>query len=147
MASDEIKEKDSIDSNSDDQGGFGLSSFKLNQKQAKMRKNAAMQYKKLENVAENRKRDFRQRIKNLAPEIRPIIKALSKDHIERSKEEVDMLLNYFCQVPVFSQLKISSVDLLKGVSMIESLFVPKATILFQQNDPGINFYIVIAGQC
>ena len=138
---------DSIDSNFDDKGGFGLSVYKLNQKQAKMRKNADVKYKKLDNVAENHKRDFRMRIKNLAPEIRPIIKALSKDHIERSKEEVDMLLNYFCQVPVFSQLKISSVDLLKGVSMIESLFVPKATILFQQNDPGINFYIVIAGQC
>ena len=136
---------DSIDSNYGDNGGFNVSVFKLNKKQAK--KKADIKYKKLDNVAENHKRDFRRRIINLAPEIRPIIKALSKDHVERSKDEIDLLLNYFCQVPVFSQLKISSIDLLKGVSMIESLFVPKATILFQQNDPGINFYIVIAGQC
>lgn len=51
------------------------------------------------------------------------------------------------KVAVFKSLKISPQDMLKGVSMIEGLWMPKEQILFRYGDPGINFYILLAGQC
>ena len=86
--------------------------------------------RKLDNVAEGHKKEFRRRIKNLRKEIRPVVKALSKDNNERTKEDIDLLMNFFVKIPVFSSLKISNSDLAKGVSMIECLWMPQEKILF-----------------
>ena len=58
------------------------------------------------------------------------MKALNKDNNERTKEEIDLLMDYFVKIPVFSKLKISNSDLAKGVSMIECFWLPMEQILF-----------------
>ena len=79
--------------------------------------------------------------------MRPVVKSLIKEAVERAKFENDILVDYFIKISVFKHLKISNTDLLKGILMIECLWMPRETVLFNHGDAGINFYIVLSGKC
>ena len=106
-----------------------------------------MKFKKLNNVSEAHCREFQRRIRGLDKEVRPIIKILSKDVTERVRFENDALLDHFIKFQVFKHLKISTTDLLKGISMIDCVWLPRESVLFNYGDQGLNFYIVVSGKC
>ena len=67
--------------------------------------------------------------------------------MDRSKFENDLLVDYFSNVKAFRGLKTQSSDLLKGISTMGCLWLPKNEVLFRYMDRGENFYVCLSGRC
>ena len=87
------------------------------------------------------------KIAKVASEMRPIVKALKKDMSDRSRYENDNLVDYFQHVSCFKSLNFSNSDLLRCVSCMDVVWVPKHEVLIRCGDQGDNFYICLSGRC
>jgi len=103
--------------------------------------------RKQDNVGIENHHVFINRLAKVNAADRPVVKALSKEFVDRSKNENDLLTDYFSQVKAFKGLKTHSADLLKGISTMGCLFLPKHEVLFRYLDRGENFYVCLSGRC
>lgn len=79
--------------------------------------------------------------------MRHVIKGLNKEPQDRSKADIETLIEYFSGVKAFKDLKISYADFAKIIYAIKCQFVPKHEVLFRYGDRGTTFYVCLSGQC
>ena len=104
--------------------------------------------KKLDNVAVYHTNLYQSMLAQAKEEIRPIIRALTKEPSLRSSVENKSLIKYFRERSCFKDLTISSQDgnLLKVVNSATIACVPKYDILFRIGERGRCFYISLTGK-
>lgn len=86
-------------------------------------------------------------MKKLPNDTRPVVKSLYKDVSERCRRDNEILLAYFMKLKCFSDLQVSTNELLKGFNTISILFLPAKQVLFKYGQRGSNFYIMLGGSC
>lgn len=121
----------------------------LEKKKSSMDQEEAFESKirKLANVSELHTRTYQDRLKSVPNAVRPIVKALNKEPIDRANHEIHGVCEYFSDVRCFKDLKISQHDLVRLVKETKCQFVPKNEVLFRLGDRGYTFFICLSGSC
>ena len=77
----------------------------------------------------------------------PIVKACGKDPLKRSDVDNKTLCQYLKKMPCFSQLSLvnSEKDMLRLVSSVTLVCLPKYSVLYRIGELARSFYIVLTG--
>ena len=146
----EIDDQDEIDQPQIEVKPFDYASYQqLEKNKSTLGMDEAFESKirKLANVSELHTRTFQQRLKNVDKDVRPVVKALLKEPLERMGHEIQTTCEYFSEIRCFKDLKISQHDLIRLVQETKCEFVPKNEVLFRLGDRGYTFYICLSGSC
>ena len=63
-----------------------------------------------------------------------------------SLQDIELLVDYFGKIEVFSKHGIEGSDMERVVQRMSHMYAPKKTVIFKYRDEGDVFYIIIKGK-